>query len=70
MIAGVRRALAESADVIVVLPADAPLGGQAASTLVNRLEDEPSTQAAVGVDVYGREHRSSFHCGPLRPGRC
>ena len=30
MIAGVRRALAESADVIVVLPADAPLGGQAA----------------------------------------
>jgi uridine kinase len=55
MSAGVRRALAESADVIVVLPADAPLGGQAASTLLNRLEDEPSAQAAVGVDVYGRE---------------
>ena len=55
MIAGLRRALAESADVIVVLPADAPLGGQAASTLLGRLEDEPSTAAAVGIDVYGRE---------------
>jgi molybdenum cofactor guanylyltransferase len=37
MIAGLRRALAESADVIVVPPADAPLGGQAASTLLGRL---------------------------------
>ena len=55
MIAGLRRALAESADVIVVLLADAPLGGQAASTLLGRLEDEPSTAAAVGIDVYGRE---------------
>jgi uridine kinase/CTP:molybdopterin cytidylyltransferase MocA len=55
MIAGVRRALAESADVMVVLPADAPLGAQAASTLLSRLEDEPSTHAAVGVDAYGRE---------------
>ena len=55
MIAGVRRALAESADVIVVLPADAPLGGQAARTLLSRLEDGPSTQAVVGVDAHGRE---------------
>ncbi|HJY43192.1 MAG TPA: NTP transferase domain-containing protein [Propionibacteriaceae bacterium] len=55
MIAGVRRALAESADVIVVLPADAPLGGQAARTLLGRLEDEPSAQAVVGVDAHGRE---------------
>jgi uridine kinase/molybdopterin-guanine dinucleotide biosynthesis protein A len=55
MIAGVRRALAESADVIVVLPADAPLGGQAARTLLSRLEAEPSAQAVVGVDVHGRE---------------
>ena len=55
MIAGVRRALAESAGVIVVLPADAPLGGQAASTLLARLDDEPSAQAVVGVDPYGRE---------------
>jgi molybdopterin-guanine dinucleotide biosynthesis protein A len=55
MIAGVRRALSESADVIVVLPADAPLGGQAARTLLGRLEDEPSAQAVVGVDAHGRE---------------
>jgi molybdenum cofactor guanylyltransferase len=55
MIAGVRRALAESAGVIVVLPADAPLGGQAASTLLTRLDDEPGAQAVVGVDPYGRE---------------
>jgi molybdenum cofactor guanylyltransferase len=55
MIAGVRRALAESADVIVVLPADAPLAGQAARTLLNRLEDGWSTLAVVGVDAHGRE---------------
>jgi molybdenum cofactor guanylyltransferase len=55
IIAGVRRALAESADVIVVLPADAPLGGQAARTLLSRLEDGPSTLAVVGVDAHGRE---------------
>ena len=67
MIAGLRRALAESADVIVVLPADAPLGGQAASTLLGRLEDEPSTPAAVGIDVYGREQPLQLACGPLRP---
>jgi molybdopterin-guanine dinucleotide biosynthesis protein A/uridine kinase len=55
IIAGVRRALAESADLIVVLPADAPLGGQAARTLLSRLKDEPSAEAVVGVDRYGRE---------------
>ena len=55
MIAGVRRALAESAGIIVVLPADAPLGGQAASILLRRLEDEPSAQAVVGVDRHARE---------------
>jgi len=55
LVAGVRRALAESADVIVVLPADAPLGGQAAATLLSRLEDEPSAEAVVGVDTHGRE---------------
>jgi molybdenum cofactor guanylyltransferase len=55
MIAGLRRALAVSASSIVVLPADAPLGGHAASALLKRLEDEPSAQAVVGVDLYGRE---------------
>ncbi|HEY6687171.1 MAG TPA: NTP transferase domain-containing protein [Propionibacteriaceae bacterium] len=53
--AGVRRALAESADAIVVLPADAPLGGQAARTLLSRLDEEPSAEAVVGVDAQGRE---------------
>jgi molybdopterin-guanine dinucleotide biosynthesis protein A/uridine kinase len=53
--AGVRRALAESADAIVVLPADAPLGGQAARTLLSRLNEEPSAAAVVGVDAQGRE---------------
>ena len=55
MVAGVRRALAEPSDVIVVLPADAPLGGQAAGTLLRRLESEPRTEAVVGVDADGRE---------------
>jgi molybdenum cofactor guanylyltransferase len=55
LVAGLRRALAESADAIMVLPADAPLGGQAARTLLNRLEDEASAEAVVGVDRHGRE---------------
>jgi molybdenum cofactor guanylyltransferase len=55
LVAGVRRALAEPSDAIVTLPADAPLAGQAASTLLSRLEDESSTQAVVGVDAHGRE---------------
>jgi uridine kinase/CTP:molybdopterin cytidylyltransferase MocA len=55
MVAGVRRALAESADAIVVLPADAPLGGRAARALLSRLDDEPTVDAVVGVDAHGRE---------------
>ena len=55
LVAGVRRALRESVDAIVVLPADAPLGGRAARTLLSRLEDEPSAEAVVGVDAHGRE---------------
>jgi molybdenum cofactor guanylyltransferase len=70
MIAGLRRALAESADVIVVLPADAPLGGQAASTLLGRLEDEPSTAAAVGIDVYGREQPLQLALRPAAARAC
>jgi molybdenum cofactor guanylyltransferase len=55
LVAGVRRALAELSDAIVTLPADAPLGGQAASTLLSRLESEPSIEAVVGVDAHDRE---------------
>jgi molybdopterin-guanine dinucleotide biosynthesis protein A/uridine kinase len=55
LVAGVRRALKESSDAIVTLPADAPLGGKAATTLLGRLESEPSIEAVVGVDAHGRE---------------
>ncbi len=55
LVAGLRRALEESSEVIVVLPADAPLGGQAAGILLKRLEGEPSADAVVGVDAEGRE---------------
>ncbi len=55
LVAGLRRALDESSDAIVTLPGDAPLAGQAASILLNRLEGEPITEAVVGVDASGRE---------------
>jgi uridine kinase/molybdopterin-guanine dinucleotide biosynthesis protein A len=55
LVAGVSRALAESPEAIVVLPADAPLGGQAARILLSRLDAESSAEAVVGVDVHGRE---------------
>jgi uridine kinase len=38
-----------------VLPADAPLGGRAAGTLLGRLDDEPNVDAVVGIDAHGRE---------------
>jgi molybdenum cofactor guanylyltransferase len=55
LIAGVQRALAESSDAIVTFPADTPLGAQAATTLLSRLESEPDIDAVVGVDAHGRE---------------
>jgi molybdenum cofactor guanylyltransferase len=55
LVAGLRRALTESSDVIVTLPADAPLGGQAASTLLRRLDIESDAQAVVGIDAGGQE---------------
>jgi molybdopterin-guanine dinucleotide biosynthesis protein A len=55
LIAGVRTALAEPSDAIVTLPADAPLGGRAATTLLSHLESEPSIEAVVGLDAHGRE---------------
>jgi molybdenum cofactor guanylyltransferase len=55
LVAGVRRALAEPTDAIVTLPADSPLGGQAAGVLLDRLENDPGADAVVGVDAYGRE---------------
>jgi molybdopterin-guanine dinucleotide biosynthesis protein A/uridine kinase len=55
LIAGVLRALKESSDAIVTIPADAPLGGNAATALLSRLESVPDVDAVVGVDVHGRE---------------
>jgi molybdenum cofactor guanylyltransferase len=55
LVAGVRRALAGSADAVVAMPADMPLGGESVRTLLSRLEDEPAAQAVVGVDAQGRE---------------
>jgi molybdopterin-guanine dinucleotide biosynthesis protein A/uridine kinase len=55
LVAGVQTALKESSDAIVTLPADAPLGGKAAATLLSRLESEPGIEAVVGVDAHGRE---------------
>ena len=55
LVAGIRRALAESSEAIVTLPADAPLGGEAAMTLLSRLEDDPNIEAVVGIDSSGRE---------------
>ena len=55
LVAGLRRALTESSDVIVTLPADMPLGGQAASTLLRRLDIESDAQAVVGIDAGGQE---------------
>src|SRR4029453_13172653 len=44
LVAGVRRALAESAEAILVLPADAPLGGQGARILLSPPEGEPGLE--------------------------
>ena len=59
LVAGVRRALAASADAIVVLPADAPLGGQAARILLSRLDAESSAEAAASFLQLG--YRKVLH---------
>jgi molybdenum cofactor guanylyltransferase len=68
LVAGVRRALAESTDAIVTLPADAPLGGEAAMTLLSRLEDDPSLEAVVGIDSSGREQPLQLALRPAAAG--
>ena len=40
---------------MLVFPADAPLGGQAALTLLQHLTDRPDVGAVVGSDAEGRE---------------
>src|SRR5687767_11659493 len=55
LVAGLRRALQTPVDVVLVFPADAPLGGQAALTLLQHLTDRPDVGAVVGSDAEGRE---------------
>jgi molybdenum cofactor guanylyltransferase len=69
LVAGIGRALAESGDVIVTLPADAPLGGEAAMTLLGRLEDNPNIDAVVGIDSSSREQPLQLALRPAAAGR-
>ena len=55
LVAGLRHALQTSVDAIVVFPADAPLGGQAALILLQHLTARPDVWAIVGTDAEGRE---------------
>lgn len=58
LVAGLRWALAQGADVIVTLPGDAPEGGRAARLLVDALTaaaQESAVTSVVGVDAGGRD---------------
>jgi molybdopterin-guanine dinucleotide biosynthesis protein A len=55
LVTGLRFALAQGAEVIAVLPADAPRAGQAAVQLVDHLRGHAHLTAVVGVDAEGRE---------------
>jgi len=55
LVAGLRRALRTPVDAVLVFPADAPLGGQAALILLQQLRDRPDVGAVVGSDADGRE---------------
>lgn len=55
LVTGLRHALALAADVIAVLPADAPRSGRAALELLRQLADRPDVSAVVGADEEGRE---------------
>jgi molybdopterin-guanine dinucleotide biosynthesis protein A len=55
IVAGLREALANDAEVIVVLPGDAPHAGHAAGLLLQVLLSSPSLAAVVGTDAAGIE---------------
>lgn len=55
LVTGLRFALDRGAELIAVLPADAPGAGTAAVELLGRLAEEPEVDALVGVDDEGRE---------------
>lgn len=54
LVTGLRSALAAGAEVVAVLPADAPRAGRAAVQLLDRLTSS-GDQAVVGIDAEGRE---------------
>ena len=50
LVAGLRHALDRSAEVLLVVPGDAPWAGAGARLLLERLTADPETQAVVAVD--------------------
>lgn len=55
LIAGLRAALADGAELLVVLPGDAPLAGMAARSMHERLRVSPEVQVLIGVTPDGRQ---------------
>lgn len=55
LIAGLRAALADGAEIVLVVPGDAPLAGAAARLMLERLHALPEADALMGVDPDGQE---------------
>ena len=55
LVTGLRSALALGAEVVAVLPADAPRSGRAALELLEQLSGHADRSAVVGTDEEGRE---------------
>jgi molybdopterin-guanine dinucleotide biosynthesis protein A len=60
MITGLRAALATPAELITVLPGDAPGAGAAAEALLARLDQDPESAGVLAVDADGREQPLQF----------
>ncbi len=54
LVTGLRHALQEAAQAIVVLPGDAPRAGAGAVVLLERLAADPATEVVVAVDDSGQ----------------
>ncbi len=55
LVAGLRAALAEEFEAVLVLPGDAPQAGHAAAELLSRLRRSPGSDAVLAMDSQGRE---------------
>ena len=60
MITGLRAALATPAELITVLPGDAPGAGIAAEALLARLDQDPAATGVLAVDSDGQEQPLQF----------